>query len=74
MTAAAIKMLQKEKKGFVLFVEGGKIDLGHHANMAKKALDETLEVNYFKIYKLLNTSYNYKFTVFKSSSNGLRND
>ena len=45
MTEAAIKVLIKDKNGFVLFVEGGKIDHAHHDNKAKKALDETVEVN-----------------------------
>lgn len=44
MTIAAIKTLQKGDHGFVLFVEGGRIDHAHHENKAKKALDETIEV------------------------------
>uniref|UniRef100_A0A1B6MFZ1 alkaline phosphatase n=1 Tax=Graphocephala atropunctata TaxID=36148 RepID=A0A1B6MFZ1_9HEMI len=43
MTEVAIKMLQKEKRGYYLFVEGGKIDLAHHKNYARRALDETVE-------------------------------
>ncbi|EEB11719.1 membrane-bound alkaline phosphatase precursor, putative [Pediculus humanus corporis] len=43
MTSAAIKILQKNKNGFFLFVEGGKIDLAHHDNLAQKSLDETVE-------------------------------
>lgn len=43
MTVAAIKMLQKEKEGYFLFVEGGMIDQAHHYNYAKAALDETKE-------------------------------
>lgn len=43
MTETAIKLLKKEKRGFYLFVEGGKIDLAHHKNMARRALDETVE-------------------------------
>lgn len=43
MTETAIKMLQKEKKGFFLFVEGGRIDHGHHEARAHKALDETVQ-------------------------------
>ncbi|XP_058826811.1 alkaline phosphatase, tissue-nonspecific isozyme-like [Topomyia yanbarensis] len=43
MTEAAIKMLQKHADGFVLFVEGGMIDLAHHSNRARMALDETAE-------------------------------
>lgn len=33
-----------DEKGFFLFVEGGKIDHGHHFGLAKKALDETIEL------------------------------
>uniref|UniRef100_A0A1B6DLR4 Alkaline phosphatase n=1 Tax=Clastoptera arizonana TaxID=38151 RepID=A0A1B6DLR4_9HEMI len=43
MTRTAIKLLQKEKKGFYLFVEGGRIDMAHHHNWARRALDETVE-------------------------------
>lgn len=43
MTEAAVKILQKSKKGFVLFVEGGRIDMAHHDTKAHKALDETVE-------------------------------
>ncbi len=51
LTATAIQILSKNKDGFVLFVEGGRIDHGHHYNMAKKALDETVQVrSYIYIY------------------------
>lgn len=43
MTVAAIKMLQKEKNGYFLFVEGGMIDQAHHSNLVKHALDEARE-------------------------------
>lgn len=43
MTEAAIKVLEKNEKGFFLFVEGGLIDRAHHMNLAVKALDETVE-------------------------------
>ena len=43
MTETAIKILQKDSNGFFLFVEGGHIDLAHHYNEARRALDETLE-------------------------------
>lgn len=33
-----------DNKGYFLFVEGGKIDLGHHYGLAKKALQETVEL------------------------------
>lgn len=45
MTAAAIKVLQKDADGFFLFVEGGRIDHGHHQTKAQKALSETVEVS-----------------------------
>lgn len=43
MTRNAIQLLQKEPNGFVLFVEGGLIDIAHHHLTAKLALDETVE-------------------------------
>lgn len=43
MTAAAIKILQKDSKGFFLFVEGGRIDHAHHDNKVMKTLEETKE-------------------------------
>ena len=43
MTKSAIEILSKNKDGFVLFVEGGKIDLAHHFNLARHALEETEE-------------------------------
>ncbi|XP_058462659.1 membrane-bound alkaline phosphatase-like [Malaya genurostris] len=43
MTYAAIKTLEKHSNGYVLFVEGGKIDLAHHETKARKSLDETIQ-------------------------------
>jgi alkaline phosphatase len=43
MTVAAIELMKKNPKGFVLFVEGGRIDHGHHNNLARHALEETVE-------------------------------
>ncbi|KAM4740048.1 uncharacterized protein FYW61_004305 [Anableps anableps] len=44
MTEKAIKILQKNPNGFFLFVEDkGRIDHGHHATWAKKALHEAVE-------------------------------
>jgi len=43
MTRNAIQLLQKEPNGYVLFVEGGLIDMAHHMTWARIALDETLE-------------------------------
>ncbi|XP_056116501.1 intestinal-type alkaline phosphatase [Rhinichthys klamathensis goyatoka] len=43
MVEKAIKILRKNSKGFYLFVEGGRIDHGHHAGRAKYALTEAVE-------------------------------
>jgi len=43
MTAKALAILQKNKKGFFLMVEGGRIDHGHHAGNAFRALTEAIE-------------------------------
>jgi alkaline phosphatase len=43
MTRVALRMLQKDDKGYFLMVEGGRIDHSHHANRARQALDETAE-------------------------------
>ncbi|XP_038220743.1 membrane-bound alkaline phosphatase-like [Zerene cesonia] len=43
MVEVAIKMLSRSKKGYFLFVEGGRIDHAHHDSYAHLALDETVE-------------------------------
>ncbi|XP_049865249.1 membrane-bound alkaline phosphatase-like [Pectinophora gossypiella] len=43
LTEVAINSLSRNEKGYFLFVEGGRIDHGHHENWARLALDETLE-------------------------------
>ncbi|XP_045906616.1 intestinal-type alkaline phosphatase-like [Micropterus dolomieu] len=45
MVEKAIKILSKNPKGFFLFVEGGRIDHGHHAGKAKRALYEAVELD-----------------------------
>jgi alkaline phosphatase len=42
MTTRAIQMLRKNRKGFYLMVEGGRIDHAHHANNAYRALTDTI--------------------------------
>jgi alkaline phosphatase len=42
MTRAAIAVLRNNARGYVLVVEGGRIDHGHHAGNAYRALDETI--------------------------------
>ncbi|KPP59959.1 alkaline phosphatase-like [Scleropages formosus] len=44
-TEKAIRILQKNPKGFFLLVEGGRIDQGHHASRASMALHETVELD-----------------------------
>ena len=45
MTTKAIAMLSKNRKGYVLMVEAGKIDHGHHAGNAYRALQDTVALN-----------------------------
>ncbi len=42
MTATAIRRLARENAGYVLMVEGGRIDHAHHAGQAGQALSETV--------------------------------
>ena len=42
MTRAAITRLSQEDKGYVLLVEAGRIDHGHHGTNAARALTETV--------------------------------
>jgi len=45
MVAFALKVLQKNSKGYILLVEGGRIDHAHHANRAFHALHEAIELS-----------------------------
>uniref|UniRef100_A0A0C9S0U6 Alkaline phosphatase n=1 Tax=Fopius arisanus TaxID=64838 RepID=A0A0C9S0U6_9HYME len=45
MTSMAIKVLKKEKNGFLLVVEGGLIDFAHHRGHAAQALRETVRLS-----------------------------
>lgn len=42
MTRTALKLLRKNPKGYFLMVEGGRIDHGHHAGNAFRALTDTI--------------------------------
>lgn len=42
MTAKAIEILSKNKEGYVLMVEAGRIDHAHHDGNAKRALADTI--------------------------------
>lgn len=46
MTEIAIKILEKNPKGYVLLVEGGRIDHAHHENVAGVALRETIALSW----------------------------
>lgn len=43
MTRKSIAILSRHTQGYVLVVEGGKVDLAHHAGNAARALHETQE-------------------------------
>ena len=43
MTVKAIELLQRNPNGFVLMVEGGRIDQAHHLGNAYRALTDTIE-------------------------------
>lgn len=45
MTEKAIEVLQRNKKGFFLMVEGGRIDHAHHAGNAYRALTDTIAMS-----------------------------
>lgn len=42
MTRKAVALLSRNAKGYVLVVEGGRIDHAHHSGNAYRALDETI--------------------------------
>ncbi|XP_001361725.2 membrane-bound alkaline phosphatase [Drosophila pseudoobscura] len=43
LTEAAIRVLQRNEKGFFLFVEGARIDMAHHDTYARRSLEDTAE-------------------------------
>lgn len=44
MTEKSIKMLDKNKRGYFLHVEGGRVDHAHHAGNAQRALLDAIEL------------------------------
>lgn len=42
MTQKALQMVKKNPNGYVLLIESGRIDHGHHETRAKLALEETV--------------------------------
>jgi alkaline phosphatase len=45
MTTKAIQVLSKNRKGYVLMVEAGRIDHAHHGGNARRALQDTVALN-----------------------------
>ncbi len=45
MTSVAIEVLSRDHDGFFLMVEAGRIDHGHHAGNARRALDDTIALS-----------------------------
>lgn len=45
MTMKALEILKDNERGFLLVVEAGRIDHGHHAGNAANALNETIELS-----------------------------
>lgn len=45
LTAAAITRLSRDEDGYILMVEGGRIDHGHHASNAARALGDTVALD-----------------------------
>ncbi len=45
MTTKAIALLSKNRKGYVLMVEAGRIDHAHHGGNARRALQDTVALN-----------------------------
>lgn len=43
LTRKAVEFLSRNNEGYFIFIEGGRIDHGHHDTYARLALDETLE-------------------------------
>jgi alkaline phosphatase len=56
MTAKALEILRKNGNGFVLLVEGGRIDTAHHETTARLALDEAVEFQNAVEYVKKNTN------------------
>lgn len=56
MTAKALEIVSKNSNGFVLFVEGGRIDTSHHRNQAHLALGEVVEFHKAVEYVKANTN------------------
>ena len=45
MTEKALAVLSTKAGGYVIFIEAGLVDHGHHGNKARQAVDETLQLD-----------------------------
>ena len=61
MTQKALQMVSKNPNGFVLMIEGGRIDHGHHDNNAKLALEET--VHFHEVVEYVKSKVNESETL-----------
>jgi alkaline phosphatase len=61
MTTKAIQMLSRNRKGYVLMVEAGRIDHAHHAGNARRALQDTVALN--QALKAAMESVDLKYTL-----------
>lgn len=61
MTQKALKMVSKNPNGYVLMIEGGRIDHGHHETRAKLALEETIE--FHRVVEFVRASVDLKNTL-----------
>ncbi len=61
MTSKAIDILSKNKKGFFLMVEAGRIDHAHHDGNAFRALTDTIELS--KAVRIAKSKVNLKNTL-----------
>lgn len=61
MTAKALEILKKNENGFVLLVEGGRIDHAHHDTRARLALEETVEFD--KVVQFIKNNTDEKETL-----------
>lgn len=45
MTSKALNLLKRSPRGYILFVESGRIDTAHHKNQAHKSLEEVVQLD-----------------------------
>lgn len=63
MTKKAIEILRKNPNGYLLMVESGRIDHGHHVNNAHRALTDTLALDSAVIQALKMINLNHTMVI-----------